>query len=442
MTAALTSMADITRQKLALLGGPQAIAADEPDLFQWPIVTPEDERAVLEVLRAGNMSGTDITEQFEAEYAQYQGRRFALGHCNGTMALLAAMYAVGVRQGDEVICPSITYWASGLPAFSLGATVVLADIDPRTLCIDPKAIERHIGPRTRAIVAVHYCGHPADMDPILTIARKHALKVIEDASHAHGGLYKGRMVGSLGDVGAMSMMSLKSFAIGEAGMLVTDDPAIYEAAVAFGHYERIVRTLTRPDLKQMAILESYAGGLPLGGVKARMNQTCAAMGRVQLKYYPQRIVEIQKAMNRFWDLLEGVPGMQPHRPPTGTGSTMGGWYNPVGLYHADELGGLPLDKFMAAVNAEGGRTGRGLNFPLHLHPLFNTVDVYGDGKPTRLAHATREVRQPPGSLPVAERIGRAAFGVPWFKHDRPESIARYAAAFKKVALQADKLMAI
>ncbi|MFQ6048674.1 MAG: DegT/DnrJ/EryC1/StrS family aminotransferase [Phycisphaerae bacterium] len=427
------SLSMAASQRLALLGGPKAVEVDEPDLFGWPIVTEEDERAVLEVLRAGSMSSIEITRQFEAEYAAYQGVRYALAHCNGTAALLAAMFGCGVGRGDEIIAPSITYWASALPAFALGATVVFADINPVSLCIEPADIERRITPRTKAIVVVHYCGHPADMDPIMAVAGKYAVKVIEDVSHAHGALYKGRMVGSIGDVAAMSMMAGKSLAIGEAGMLCTNDRQIYERAVAFGHYQRHRSELSLAELKRFA-------GLPLGGCKNRLNQTCSAMGRVQLRHYPQRMKVIQDAMNRFWDLLEGTPGIRPHRPQKGSGSTMGGWYNPVGHYLPEELGGLPVSLFIEAVNAEGGRSGRGCNFPLHLHPVFNDADVYGDGKPTRIAFSDRDVRQPPGSLPVSEALAERCFGVPWFKHDRAESIARYAAAYRKVALQADKLL--
>jgi perosamine synthetase len=423
----------VAREALALLGGPRAVAADEPELFAWPIVTPEDEQAVLAVLRAGSMSDLDVTRQFEAEYAAYQGARYALAHGNGTAALLAAMWACGVGRGDEIIAPSLTYWASALPAFSLGATVVFADIDAESLCIDPGDIEHRITARTKAIVVVHYCGHPADMDPIVAIARRRGVKVVEDVSHAHGALYKGRMVGQMGDVGAMSMMAGKSLAIGEAGMLCTDDRRIYERAVAFGHYRRTSSEVTLPELKRFA-------GLPLGGYKHRLNQTCSAMGRVQLRYYPGRMKAIQDAMNRFWDLLEAVPGIRAHRPAEDSGSTMGGWYNPVGHYVPEELGGLAVERFIEAVNAEGGRSGRGCNFPLHLHPVFNEADVYGDGKPTRVAFADRDVRQPAGSLPVSEALAERCFGIPWFKHDRPESIGRYAAAYRKVALQAEKLL--
>lgn len=163
------------------------------------------------------MSDTDITKKFEREFAEWQGTQFALGFCNGTASLHAAMYGCGVGVGDEIICPSVTYWASALPCFSLGATVSFADIDPVTLCLDPNDLEHRITKRTKAIVVVHYLGYPADMDEIVAIARKHGVKVIEDVSHAQGGLYKGRKLGTIGDVGAMSLMTGKSFAIGEGG---------------------------------------------------------------------------------------------------------------------------------------------------------------------------------------------------------------------------------
>src|SRR5688500_17484490 len=288
-TMTTTARHATTTDPLALLGGPQAVPGDADDsLFHWPIVTPEDEQAVLEVLRAGIMSDWDVTQHFEREWAAYQGTRHALAHCNGTAALLAAMWAVGLGRGDELIAPSLTYWASTTQVMSLVATPVFADIDPVTLCIDPAAVERRITPRTKAIMVVHYCGHPADMDPILAVARKHNLKVIEDVSHAHGALYKGRMCGSQGDVSAMSMMARKSFSIGEAGMLCTDDREIYERAIAFAHYERALTDLTLPDLKVTAAAPGFATGLPLGGVKGRINQTCSAMGRVQLRHYPAR----------------------------------------------------------------------------------------------------------------------------------------------------------
>lgn len=425
----------LTRTRLAILGGPKAVQADPGDMFTWPIVTGEDEAAVLDVLRRGAMSGTEVTRQFEQDFAAWQGSAYALGHSTGTAALQAAMYGCKVGVGDEIICPSITYWASALPVFSLGGTVVFAEVDPQTLCLDPDDIEHRITDRTRAIVVVHYLGHPADMDRIMAVARRHNVKVIEDVSHAHGALYKGRKVGTLGDVAAMSLMTGKSLAIGEAGILTTDDREIYERAAAFGHYERFRAN----DDIQTDYLQEFVG-LPLGGYKYRMHQMSAAVGRVQLRHYDDRIVEIQRSMNYFWDLLEGVPGIRAHRPAKDSGSTMGGWYASHGLYRADELGGLSVTRFAQAVRAEGAPCGPGVNAALHLHPLFNTADVYGHGKPTRIAHTTRDLRQPRGSLPVSERIGSQTYSIPWLKHYRPEIIREYAFAFRKVAEGYEELL--
>jgi dTDP-4-amino-4,6-dideoxygalactose transaminase len=412
------------------------VTLDVGDIFTWPIITQEDEQAVLDVLRRRAMSGTDVTKQFEQEFAAWMGMKYGLGAPNGTDSLRAAMWACGVGAGDEIICPSMTYWATAMPALALGAAVNFADILPDTLCIDPDDIEHRIGPRTKAIVPVHYTGYPCEMDEIMAIARKHGVRVIEDVSHAHGGLYKGRMCGTFGDIAAMSLMTGKSFAVGEAGIAVTNDRQLYERCVAYGHYERTgAPSRWNPTDAQVtnADLKRYAG-VPLGGAKHRVNQMCSALGRVQLKYYPQRIAEIQKAMNRFWDLLEGSPGIRAHRPPRGSGSTMGGWYVARGLYRAQELGGLPCGRFCEAVRAEGvTQCYPGANSPLHLHPAFHTADIFGMGKPTMISFGQRDVRQGPGTLPVSESIEQIAYSVPWFKQDRPEVIEQHAAAFRKVA---------
>ncbi len=386
------------------------------EMFHWPIVTAEDENAVVAVLREGSMSGTNITKEFEREFAQWLGVEYALGTCNGTAALQEAFYACGVGPGTEVIAPSMTYWASCASVLGLGGKICFADIEPETLCMDPDDIEHRITPRTRVIVVVHYAGHPADMDRIMPIAEKHHLKVVEDVSHAQGGLYKGRKLGTIGDVGAMSLMAGKSFAIGEGGMLVTGDRKIFEYCMAFGHYERMAASrFSTPDQQLVCEELKPFAGVPTGGVKHRMNQTCSAMGRVQLKYYPERMAEIQRAMNGFWDLLEGVPGIRAHRVAVGSGSTMGGWYNPRGLFHAEELDGISCADFCAEAAAAGVTGCRpGANFPLHRHAFFASCGE-------------------PEALPWSDRIAEYAFAVPWFKHDDPAIIEDYAARLRAVA---------
>ena len=422
-----------TSETLARFGGPKAVQTDPGDMFTWPIITEEDEAACLECLRAGEMSEIEITVQFEQEYADWHNMKYALGHNTGTAALQAAMWAVGVGRGDQIICPSLTYWATALPVFSLGGTVVFADVDPDTLDIDPNDIEHRINEHTKAIVPVHYCGYPCDMDPIMAIADKYNLKVIEDASHAHGARYKGRLIGTIGHVAAMSCMSGKALAIGEGGMLLTNDKEIYDRAVAWAHYERSSQLADNPELAPFA-------GLPWGGAKYRMHQLSSAVGRVQLRHYAERLDQIQKAMNYFWDQLEDTPGIKAHRPPKDSGSHCGGWYIPRGLYRPEELSGLPIARFVEALGAEGFSTSAGAGMPLHLHPILNDADIYHDGIPTRLLNTDEDIRQPQGSLPVTEAVVKRAFGVPWFKHYRPRIIDEYVLALRKVCENADALL--
>jgi perosamine synthetase len=429
---------------LAIKGGTPVLENEPRDMFQWPIITEEDESAVLGVLRAGTMSGTEITRQFERAFSQWIGSKHALAYPNGTESLRAAMWAVGVRAGDEIIAPSMTYWASAAQAVALGGTVNFADIDPLTLCIDPHDIEHRIGPRTRAIMVVHYAGYPCEMDQIIPIANRYGLAIIEDVSHAHGSTYRGQKCGTMGLVAGMSMMSGKSFPVGEGGMLVTEDDTVYQRAVAYGHYERTgAPSRFNPPDNQISDpdLLPYRG-IPLGAFKHRMNQTCSAMGMSQLNRYPETINEIQKALNYFWDALSDVPGVRAHRPQTDSGSTMGGWYYPQGIYVQDEVFDTPLEVFCEAIRHEGFRgCYPGGNSPLHLHPFFHTADIFGMGKPTVVSFGQRDVRQGMGTLPVSERISQFVFTVPWFKHFDRSTIDRYVDVFRKVCFGAEQLVA-
>lgn len=421
--------------ELALLGGEKAVKSEPGDLFKWPIVNKAMEDAVIQVLRDGNMSGGDITREFEKKYAEWAGVDYALALSTGTGSLQCAMFGLGIGCGDQIIAPSVTYWATALPALSLGASVVFADIDPETLCIDPNDIEKRVTDRTKAIVVVHYLGHPADMDPIMAIAKKRGLKVIEDISHAQGGLYKGKMNGTFGDASGTSLMSGKSFAIGEGGIMTTNSREVYERAIMFGLYSRHSE-IEDEKLKTLT-------GLPWGGYKYRMHQMSSAVGLEQLKKYPSEIAEIDQAMNYFWDLLDDVPGVKAHRVKKGSGSTMAGWYSCRGIYVSEELEGLSITRFCKAVAAEGQMSNPGCNPPLHLHPLFSDIDVYGHGKPTQLAHAPEgvDLRQNQVKLPVAEGIVKRVFSIPWFRRFRKLEIEERANAFRKVAENYKDLLA-
>jgi dTDP-4-amino-4,6-dideoxygalactose transaminase len=165
------------------------------------------------------------------------------------------------------------------------------------------------------------------------------------------------------------------------------------------------------------------------------------MGRVQLKYYDERCVEIRKAMNYFWDLLEGVPGVKAHRVDESTGSNMAGWYAAHGLYVPEDLEGLSVTRFCEALRAEGVPASPGCNAALHSHQLFQSADVFNEGKPTRIANADRDVRELDKDLEVSEANGAHTYSIPWFKHYWPEVIEQYANAFKKVCANYKELLA-
>ena len=429
-------------KKLAILGGEplfkNGLCDEVKEMNKWPIITKEEEDAALEVVRNNLYSFTDITEKFEKEFAQWLGVNHAVCYCNGTMSIAAAMFGIGLSKGDEIICTTKTYWASATPASIFGASVVFCDID-ENLSIDPDKIEALISPKTKAIMAVHYVGYPCDMDRIMAIAKKHNLYVIEDVSHAQGGLYKGKRLGTIGDVAAMSLMSTKSFAAGELGIAVTNNRKIYERVLAYGHYDRN-NTKYITESKELMPYPHMA----LGSVKGRANQLCTAIARVQLKYYDERCKEIRKAMNYFWDCLEGLPGIKPVRVDESTGSNMAGFYAAQGIYYPEQLHGLSVNTFVKAVIAELGNNelyiAAGANFPLHTHNYFKTFDFNGTGEPTRIANADRDVRELDNNLPVSETI--QCFGVPWFKKYNKEWIEKIAGCFRNVIENHEQLLGL
>lgn len=424
-------------EKLALLGGTPAIGEKAPEsLFKWPIMTQEDYDAAMDVIYNNSFSGTDITLKFQEEFAQWLNVKHAVAYCNGTLSLAAAMFGIGLGSGDEIICPTKTYWGSIAQTVTFGASPVFCNID-ENLVIDPKDLERCISPRTKAILVVHYLAYPCDMDPIMEIARKHNLYVIEDVSHAQGGLYKGKRLGTIGDVGAMSLMSQKSFAAGELGILITDNRRIYERALAYAHYERNNENF----ITESEELKPYYH-IALGGVKGRANQLCSALARVQLKYYDERCVEVRRAINYFWDQLEGLPGIRPIRVDESTGSNMAGWYLPHAGYHAEELHGLSVLKFCEALRAECGVNEgygwSGANYCLHKHSFFKSFDLRNEGKPSRIAYNEYDVRQDDDKCDPSVSID--CFSVPRFVYFDKEWIDAFAGIIRKVVMNHEQLL--
>lgn len=424
--------------KLALLGGPPVIgkaeAATNSKVFAWPIVNEAMRKASDAILTGRKMSGTDVTKEFERKFAAWNGAKYALACLNGTTALNTAFYAIGLKPGDEVICPSITMWASCSGVVNIGGTVVFCDVKPDDLTIDPASFEAHITPRTKAVVVVHYMGAPCDMDAVMAIARKHGIKVVEDVSHAQGGLYKGRKLGMIGDVGAMSLMSGKSFAIGEAGMIVTDSKEIYERSIRWGMYIRIPATFGADGIRRTR-------DVPFGGIKNRLNQCTAAVGLEQLKKYDAERAEIEEAMLYYHKGIADVKGLKMIYPKWEK-SNKAGWYSSRCLYDPSAFGGVPNTVFSLALNAEtGGGFSAGCNFPLHWSSVYDDEDIFGDGKPPvrRGLPAGVTPKQLSGSLPVSDGINNRVIGDPWFKRFDKAVIDRYVEAVHKVAANAAQL---
>ena len=430
-------------EKLAYLGGTPVISKEESDaiaarIFEWPIVNDAMRKASDNILSKGKMSGTDVTKEFEKKFAAWNGTKYALACLNGTTALNTAFYAIGIKPGDEVICPSITMWASCMGVVNLGGTVVFCDIKEDDLTIDPKSFEAHITPRTKAVVVVHYMGSPCDMDAVMDIAKKHNLKVVEDVSHAQGGLYKGRKLGTIGDIGAMSLMSGKSFAIGEAGMFVTDSLEYYEKAIRWGMYARIPGTFG---------VERTARTLdvPFGGIKNRLNQCTAAVGIEQLKKYDSEMAEIEKAMLYWWNGLKDIDFLKIIYPKWEK-SNKAGWYSSRGLFLTERVPGVDNRVFAKAVSAELGRGfySAGCNFPLHYSSVFNDEDIFGNGLPPSKRYLPNGVTsaKTTGKLPVAEGINARLIGDPWFKRFDKAVVDRFLEAIHKVAKNIDQLRGV
>ena len=210
-----------TQATLALAGGAPAVRAQAP---VWP-VSGDLEVAWMEgVVRSGKWSWMGPHETaFCQEYKSFIGSRHCLCLANGTVTLQCALQAVGVKPGDEVIVPGLTWVATAQAAMDIGANVVLADINPETLCLDPGAFEKAVTPRTRAVIPVHLYGCMCDMDAIMAIARRHSLKVVEDVAHQHGSRWRNQGAGAIGDAGSFSFQQSKPLTCGEGGAVTTND---------------------------------------------------------------------------------------------------------------------------------------------------------------------------------------------------------------------------
>ncbi len=310
----------------------RAVAADPERPAQaggWPVrlvplpspkpFSRPDRRRVLAALRAQNSSFFDggSVQRFEAACARSFGARHAIAVSSGTAALHVALIAARIGPGDEVLVPASTYVSTAFAPLYQGARPRFVDVDPATACIDPAALQRALTPRTRAILVVHLCGVPCDMDAVNAFARERGLLVVEDAAQAHGSRYRGRSVGTLGDIGCFSFGSTKSLVTGEGGLVLTDDDGLARRArLAMSLAER--SALGRPALDTQSWAPTDEPEYEMLGWNYRLGALQAAVGLAQLERL-ERIRELRaRNARRLVERLEGLPEVLVQAAPQGS----------------------------------------------------------------------------------------------------------------------------
>jgi dTDP-4-amino-4,6-dideoxygalactose transaminase len=343
---------------------------------QYQSIKPEIDAAIARVLDSCQFVLGSEVAGFEQEFATYCGTTECIALNSGTSALHLALLAAGVGPGDEVITVPFTFVASVAAVCYTGARPVLVDIDPRSFTMDPAAVEAAITPRTKAILPVHLYGQPADMDPIMEIARRHGLVVIEDAAQAHGAKYKGRPVGSIGDMACFSFYPGKNLgAYGEGGAVTTNN----------AEHARTVRMLRDwgQDRKYHHVLRGY---------NYRMEGFQGAILRVKLRYLEQWTEARRAVVAQYNQHLADTGVERPTEMP---------WARHV--YHVYTLRADDRDSLQTALQAEGIQTGIHYPVPVHLQPAYADLG-YGRGAFPRSEAAAAQVL----SLPLYPELSSAA----------------------------------
>jgi dTDP-4-amino-4,6-dideoxygalactose transaminase len=340
-------------KNLAINGGKKTIDKN----FAWPIYDETDVNVVAEVVRSGkwgNPDCGDLVETFEKEFASYCGTKYAMTCVNGSVALRLALIACGVKPGDEVIVPPYTFIATSSIVLEANCVPVFVDIDPRTYNMDPEQIEKAITKRTKAIIPVHFAGQACDMDAIMAVAKKHNLYVIEDACHGHGGEYKGKKLGSIGDAGCFSFQSSKNLTCGEGGMIITNDDKLYDMMNSLRNVGRV--------RGGQWYEHHYAG------CNYRLTQLQAVLLSNQLKNLQEQIERRQENGTYLNSLLEKIDGITPLT--RGLGETLHPYHIYIFKYDKSVFNNLPKAEFAQMLAAEGVPCFMGYPQPLYKQPVF------------------------------------------------------------------------
>lgn len=341
------------KQTLAIDNGPKTVEKK----FPWPIFDGSDVDVVAEITRSGqwgNPNCDGLVKKFEEEFAAGCGSKYAVTCVNGSVALRIALIACGVRPGDEVIVPPYTFIATASIVLEANCVPVFVDIDPDTYNLSPAEIERAITKRTKAIIPVHFAGQACEMDEIMAIAKKHGLRVIEDAAHAHGAAYKNRKLGSIGDAGCFSFQSSKNVTSGEGGIVVTDDEGLY-------HKINSLRNVGRVQGGQW--YEHH-----FLGCNYRITQLQAVLLSSQLKRLEEQTLTRHENGTYLNSLLQDIEGIQPLA--RNKGETIHCYHIYIFKYDKQYFSGLPKQKFAEMLAAEGVPSFMGYPQPLYKQPLF------------------------------------------------------------------------
>lgn len=366
----------------------------------------------------GFMGGKHV-RAFEAKAAAYFGVKHAIVVNSWTSGLIAAVGAIGVEPGDEIITTPWTMSATAMAILHWNAIPVFADIDPRSFNIDPASVEKLIGPRTRAIMAVDIFGQSADMAALRALCDKHGLKLLCDTAQAPGSLHEGRATGTFADIGGYSLNYHKHIHCGEGGIIVTDDDKLAERLCLIrNHAESVIKSENPEDLVNLI------------GYNFRMGEIEAAIASVQLDKLKPRVASRQRAAAELDAGLAGLPGLAtPWIDPNGTHV-----YYVYGLTIDVDMLGVKRERIVDALKAEGVPVFAGYQ-NLHLLPIFRHRIAYGRGGfPWTLMEPGREVHYGAGVCPVAEELHSRKFvGLNLCMHDfPPEEVTQIVAAFRKV----------
>lgn len=415
-------------EKLALFGGEKAVKKSLAEI-SYPLVPEHAYPRINEILQKGEISASPVVQEFEGRFSQYIGRKYGLCEVNGTTSIQAALFAVGVGAGDEVIVPAFTFWATVGPVVACNAIPVFADCDVETHCITAETIEKCITDKTKAIIAVHVWGTPCDLDPIIALAKKHNLKLIEDCSHAHGATYKGQKVGSFGDVGCFSLQGSKVLPAGEGGILVTDSEEYFARAVAYGHYDRLNSLPDGNSYKKYSLT-----GM---GYKHRIHPVAAAIANANFDTLDEYNVIRTKNAHYFEELISDLDFIKLQKVPANAERVYGYLY---ATYDKEKLGGLGLYTLLKALTAEGVHCGDCAYGVLHKAPLFTEKK----NSPMHFASCASYDKEftLPDCLPNSEYLKDAGIYLgPRFELSTKEDIEQYAHAYHKIAANLDELLA-